>query len=562
MNKKIFYLSLYFFYINISSLFSEELPVTSLNCKNKNSTELLKAGFELQKDNNSLEALSIYLKSLALDPDCVDTLYEIGWSYWKIGDWDELIKNWEKALTINPSHEKIIQFLPAAKANALSIHLNPKNKNNALRKETELFLDSNPKDGPMELFFVSRYQSYNKKPKHPMDHYDLAVNSPKSAIFSKDGKKVYVQSLEGGETIVFSSDGLKKIKTISHAFKNDLFIDKDPPFDYKFINKNPTQFTGKPVESVLTHGGKFLWVTYYRRSFDDLGQEPSALAIIDTETDEIKRVIGTGSISKYVEASPDGKWIVVSNWGDNTIGVYDIQGDDVSKFHPVELLTVEKRMSLKNIKSVNRDKNCGYCVRGLTFSKDSRYLFVTRMKGGGIAVFDFNDLTKKIIYLGTIFGLQPGPRDIHLSPNGEYLYIGCNSSGTIVKVSVENMIEKLKNNNGKSQTVTLEQMKAQKEFVGLGIRSFKLSQDGKYIFVAVNNSSEIVVMNAEKLKVLSRMPVDSYPVGLALGQNNDFLWVTSQGKDALGGNSISVFQLHEKIQNEIHMKEDKIVIEN
>ena len=51
-------------------------------------------------------------------------------------------------------------------------------------------------------------------------NYDPDIYSPKSAIFSKDGKKVYVNSLEGGKTVVYDGLTHEKIKTISHTFDN------------------------------------------------------------------------------------------------------------------------------------------------------------------------------------------------------------------------------------------------------------------------------------------------------------------------------------------------------
>jgi len=307
------------------------------------------------------------------------------------------------------------------------------------------------------------------------------------------------------------------------------------------------------VEAVLTHQGKYLWATYYRRSFDELGQEPSAMAVVDTKTDKILRVMGTGSISKYIAASPNGKWLAVSNWGDNTVGLYDIHSDKVEEFKEAHLLIVGERLSLKNLDS-DRDKDCGFCVRGLEFSKDGRYLFVTRMKGGGIAVFDLQDVDqeKKPIYRGTVFGIQPGPRDIHISPNGENLYMGCNSSGSVAKIKTQTLIDLVKDKNGENVRLNSKSDAFQKKFIGLGVRSFKISPDGKYIYIAVNNTSEVVMVNAEDLSVLARLPVDSYPVGLSINGDGTQLWVTSQGKDHKGGNSVSVFQVMDRVKNNIH----------
>lgn len=527
--------------------------VESERCEKKEAQDFFKKAFELQKDNNTQKALESYNECLKLEPDCISCLYEIGWSYWKLGEWTKVVETWKKVLKLYPTHEKVNQFLPAAENNVSMIK--GEKTDRIFRTKVELLKESLPADGPLQIVMVARWQSYNPKPDSSLDHYDVDIDSPKSVNFSKDGQRVYVNSLEGSKTVVLKSNGLEKLSVIKHRFNadNEALVDSRAPFDYKFTNKSPKFFSGKPVEAILTHEGKYLWVTYYRRSFDELGLEPSAVAVIDTATEKILRVLGTGSISKYIAASPNGKWLAISNWGDNTIGLYDIRSDKVQEFKELSLMVVGERLSLKNLEA-NRDKDCGFCVRGLEFSKDGRYLFAGRMKGGGIAVFDLNEVDKgqAPVYRGTVFGIQPGPRDIHRSPDGETLYIGCNSSGSVAKIKTQALIDLVKDKTATNVRLPSKSELFQKKFVGLGVRSFKVSPDGKYLFIAVNNTSEVVVVNASDLSVIARLPVDSYPVGLSLSADGSQLWVTSQGKDRKGGNSVAVFQVMDRLKNNVH----------
>jgi DNA-binding beta-propeller fold protein YncE len=181
-----------------------------------------------------------------------------------------------------------------------------------------------------ELKLVKIIQSKVMSPKDPLSVYEPAINSPKSVIYSKDGSKFYVNSLEGCVTIVFDSKSLKKLKEIRHEFNagnNKLFKNNEHSvFDYKFkqINTNYNYFLGKPVESCLSHDGKYLWVTYYRRDWDLKAESPSAIAIIDVDKDEIVRVMPSGPLPKMVACSGDNKYIAVTHWGDNTVGLIDI----------------------------------------------------------------------------------------------------------------------------------------------------------------------------------------------------------------------------------------------
>lgn len=527
-----------------------------LECANPKAKAFLLSAFELQKDHNTDEALAKYKKCLELDPSCVSCLYEIGWSHWKLGEWQNVIATWEAALKLDPKHAKVLEYLPTAKENLKIVEA--KNKVEVFRSKTDIFVESSPKDAPVSMTFISRWQAYNPKSPSPLDHFDRDIDSPKSASFSPDGKKIYVNSLEGGKTVVFDALGTEKRGVVQHKFDGtEKFIDKKPPFDYSWPAKikAPNKFSGKPVESVSSHGGKFLWVPYYRRNFDENGSAPAAMAIVDADNLRIVRVVGTGPIAKYVQVSPDGHFLAVSHWGDNTVGLFDIRAKQPADFKEVAKLVVDKPLSKKEMVG-NRDKNCGFCLRGLAYSKDSRYLFVARMRKGGIAIFDL-EAKPKPRYLGTVFGLDPGPRDLQISADGEFLYSGSNASGFIVEVRVQALLEQFQNKStGAAVTVTPEEIGARKVFAGTGVRSIKLTTDGKYLFAAVNKISELHVYSTKEMKRISKIPVDSYPVGLALSPDGRQAWVTSQGNGLKGGNSVGVYRVQYRESEDISLSKD------
>ncbi|MBL7545063.1 MAG: beta-propeller fold lactonase family protein [Bdellovibrionaceae bacterium] len=538
--------SLVFLFIASHMAWSAETP----RCENKKADEKVQLGYVAQAGNRTLEAVDLYTAAMTLDPNCADVLYEIGWSFWKLGEWQKVVTHWESALKLKPNHKLIPQFMPAAKDNLKIVSSGA--KTNQFRKNVDLFSQSLPEESPVKLSLVHRWQSYNAKPEFKNDHYDQDIFSPKSVSFSEAGDIAFVQSLEGAKTLFFKSDGSEKMATIKHQFDKKSvkeLVDRKQTFTYKNDPKMFQGFTGKPVESIVTHDGKYLWTTYYRKNYDELGQQTSAVAIIDIPEKKIVRVMGTGPISKYVEKSPDQKWLAISNWGDNTVGIYNISGTTASEFKEHQLLIVEKKHSLKNLKS-NRDKDCGFCVRGLAFSPDSQYLFVTRMKGGGISIFKKGSANKFELF-GTAMGLQPGPRDIHFSKDGKDIFIGCNSSGTIAKISLENFVNLFEKNVSKTIDINDTDFKFIKKFIGLGVRSFKVHPKFDYLFLTSNNGSEIIIAKSSDLSVLGRVPVDSYPVGLSISPDGKYLWVTSQGKDSQGGNSVSVFLITEYLKNQI-----------
>lgn len=372
---------------------------------------------------------------------------------------------------------------------------------------------------------------------------DTDINSPKSINVHPSGKKYYVNSLEGGTTIAYDFATNKKIKVIKHTFTgNETNLWSQPSGLYEFThytNRDVNQFFGKPVESCFSHNGRYLWVPYYRRSFDINAQDPSAVAIIDTEKDVIIRLMETGPLPKMIATSPDGRYIAVSCWGNNTVGLIDISSNNPKDWKYKACLIVDYKLNLNfsTTTPVDRDNGSGYALRGTVFTPDNKYLLVGCMGGGGgIAVIDIPSMT----YLGRIHGMMDNVR--HLVLKNGYLYLSINAAGYVQKIPLKTFlsaIPKIKNKKG-----TVSGWKNCK--VGTGARTIELSPHGKYIFAACNNASSLYVVDADKMEVLTHINVDSYPVGLDVSKDGKYVFVTSQGRSNGGGNAVNIYKVDYK----------------
>ncbi|PLW93173.1 MAG: peptidoglycan-binding protein [Marinilabiliales bacterium] len=398
---------------------------------------------------------------------------------------------------------------------------------------------SKPDNDEIKLTLIAKIHNWGTPNDESYDIIEPDIISPKSAVFLEEKGKFYVNSLEGYMTVVFSMKNFQKIKSIHHDFgKEDAGLFQETNvLNYHFLQERPTPniFKGKPVECTLTHGGKYLWVTYYRRSYDPNAMEPSAMAIIDTDKDEVVRVMPTGPLPKMIAGSPDGKYLAVTHWGDNTIGIVDISSDDYKDFKFVDHFIVGYQAQFtaaQNTGHINRDSQCGYCLRGTVFTKDSKYLLVGRMGGGGIAVFDM----KKMEYVSTVFGMRPNVR--HLVVTEKYLYLSSNRTGYIQKTPIDDFLEFALD----EEKVKGQYTKWKEAYAGIGARTIEVSDDEKYIFVAVNNESKIVVIRAKDMVKITEIKADSFPVGLALRKNNYLLISTSQAHPGVGGgNCVNVY---------------------
>lgn len=391
-------------------------------------------------------------------------------------------------------------------------------------------------DGKVKITLVAKKQNYM------MDAAtrDTDINSPKSVNITPDGKKYYVNSLEGGSTLAYDFATGHKLKVIHHRFdeKQHAALWSSPSKFFRFTHykEHLNTFMGKPVESTFTHNGRYLWVPYYRRSYDINAQDPSAVAVIDTRTDEIIRLMETGPLPKMIATSPDGKYVAISHWGDNTIGLIDIASQDPRQWKYTALHVVDHQLKLNYSlrESVNRDNGSGYALRGTVFTPDNHYLLVGCMGGGGgIAVIDLRTST----YLGRMQGMMSNVR--HLVLKNGYLYLSINGAGYVQRIALSRFLAEIPRMKNKVGHVSgWENLK-----VGAGARTIELSPSGRYLFAACNNVSQLYVADVKEWKVVATIDVDSYPVGLDVSKDGKYVIVTSQGKANGGGNAVIIYKI-------------------
>lgn len=396
-------------------------------------------------------------------------------------------------------------------------------------------------DGAVTVTCYAKKQNYKDGEKATQD---IDICSPKSINVHPDGTKYYVNSLEGGTTVVYDFRTNRKLAVIKHVFNDkDASLWSKPSGLFPFthytpdVRKDVNTFYGKPVESTFSHKGRYLWVPYYRRSFDVNAQDPSAVAVIDTKTDKIVRLMETGPLPKMIATSPDGKYVAIAHWGNNTVGLIDISSQNPCDWKYKKCYVVDKKLDLDYslTESVNRDTNSGYCLRGTVFTPKGHYLLVGCMGGGGgIAVIDTH--TGK--YLGRLLGMMSNVR--HLVIKNNYLYLSICGEGYVQRIHLANVVKAIKTMSG-GKTAMLKGWTNCK--VGAGARTIEMSPSGRYVFVACNTVSQLCVVDTKTMKQILSIPVDSYPVGLDVSRNGRYVFVTSQGKNKQGGNAVNIYKV-------------------
>ena len=173
-------------------------------------------------------------------------------------------------------------------------------------------------------------------------------------------------------------------------------------------------------------------------------------------------------------------------------------------------------------------------MRGTAFSPDGQKLLVGKMGGNGIAVIDVPNRQ----YLGTITGSLLNVR--HLVINNGNLIISTNKNGTVQSAPLQDILAKPFKNG------ILHYPNWKNAYVGSGVRTIDVSQDGRYIFAAVNDVSNVSVIDANTMTVIGKIDVAQFPVGMALSPDENQLVITSQGKAGVigAGNTVTVFKVN------------------
>jgi len=189
------------------------------------------------------------------------------------------------------------------------------------------------------------------------------------------------------------------------------------------------------------------------------------IAIVDLDQGRVINSIQSGHETEGLEFSPDGKYLLVTNEGDDTVSVYNLPSGTLA--HSVNTTAIGTRpRGIKRLPDgsgyvvslefsdklivLDKDFNITKTVPtasspyGLAFNQDGTKLFVAAAKAGLIQVFD----TKTYAHLADI---KVGKRCWHFSftPDNQHIVAACGRSGSLsvvdpVKLTPEQTIEGFK----------------------------------------------------------------------------------------------------------------------
>ena len=288
------------------------------------------------------------------------------------------------------------------------------------------------------------------------------INNPSFLVVSKDKKNLYAVS-EGGQGKGISAFAFD-MASGKLTFLNSTSAGGNGPCYINVDEKKQTVFTGN-------YGGGSLSATRLKPD----GSLSEAIQVIQHEGSSANKSRQDKPHVHAVVLSPDNKFLLVPDLGTDKVNVYRYDPANTQSLSPATppFATV----------------NPGGGPRHLAFHPNGKYAYLILEMEGAIAAFDYKN--GKLEARETITMLKPdftgkiGAADIHVSPDGKFLY-GSNrgDANEIVIYSIDK--------NGKLSYAGRQ---------GAGIntpRNFAIDPTGNFLLVANQNGNDIVIFKRDK----------------------------------------------------------------
>jgi YVTN family beta-propeller protein len=278
---------------------------------------------------------------------------------------------------------------------------------------------------------------------------------------------------------VYDSRTLELRKTISDSVELS-------DFGYK---RFPGTVQGAPVEAAFSPDGKHAYVSNYSMYGEGFGPEgddqctPSSgydrsfVYRISLETLEIDDAYRVGSVPKVVAVTPDGRYVLVSNWC-----TWDLS-----------VISTEAGREVRRIPM-------GEYPRGIAVAPDGSAAYVALMGESSIVRVDLGSWETSTIPIGT------GPRALEIDKSGKRIYATLNREGRVAKLNLET------GRVAKVSTGTLP-------------RSLAIADDSKALYVVNYESGTVSKVRASDLEVLQTIDACYHPIGIAYDKLTRRVWV-------------------------------------
>ena len=266
----------------------------------------------------------------------------------------------------------------------------------------------------------------------PIATIDIQAKEPRGIGITRDGKYVLTANKDSGNISVINTATREVVKHIG--------IGKNPEFirvygNRAYVSYEPSAGEGAPEGEQGDKSGK------------EEQKKPAGIAVLDLDNWRLIETMLSGPETEGIEFSPDGKLMLVTNEGDNTVTVYTIangklvktidttkygnrpRGIKVSpdgKMYAVTLEFSDKLLILGGTLDVIKTVPTGAAPYGLAFDRTGKRLFVAAARSKQLQVFNTEDFS-------LVKSIPIGTRCWHFSftPDDARILVACGKSNDV-----------------------------------------------------------------------------------------------------------------------------------
>jgi DNA-binding beta-propeller fold protein YncE len=254
---------------------------------------------------------------------------------------------------------------------------------------------------------------------------------------------------------------------------------------------------GAPVEAAFSPDRRSAYVSNYSMYGPGFGPEgadtcsPSSgydrsfVYRIALDTLRIDAAYRVGVVPKVVATTPDGRYVLASNWCSYDLSV----------------------VSLRRGREVRRIPIGAY-PRGIAVASTGNAADVAVMGGSQIVRVDLGDWSTRRLAIGA------GPRAVSLHPSGRYLFATLNAAGSVARLDLRT-----------GRVVTAR--------TGSAPRSMDIASDGRSLYVVNYEGGTVSKVRAVDLRILQTVSACYHPIGITYEPVTRRVWVACYGGSIL-----------------------------
>jgi YVTN family beta-propeller protein len=246
---------------------------------------------------------------------------------------------------------------------------------------------------------------------------------------------------------------------------------------------------GAPVEAAFSPDDRYAYVSNYSMYGPGFGPEGSDVCSpasgydrsfvyrIPLDRLRIDAAYRVGAVPKVVATTPDGRYVLVSNWCS-----YDLSVISARRGREVRRVPI------------------GAYPRGIAVSPRKAAAYVAVMGGNEVVRVDLRRWTTRRLAIGA------GPRALALGPAGRYLFATLNAEGTVARLD-------------------LRTGAVAKARTGSAPRSMDIAPDGRSLYVVNYESGTVSKLRASDMRVLQTIEACYHPIGITYEPVTRRVWV-------------------------------------